>query len=199
MRLSIRGRRVVPLTLGAAMLAVVVAAALSPNLGAVPAQTNTQYTSQTSQGLSTWVIAAIAGVVIVAALALVLLLFMRRRRPPPAAAPVQPWEGGGAAPGGAPPAPPAPPPPPPAPPVALPAYLETPEDVGQAPPPVPPRPVVGAGAAGAAAAGAAAEEAEPDIDSLMAELDKISGEILKRAPKKGAAPPIEPAEEEPPH
>ena len=36
-----------------------------------------------------------------------------------------------------------------------------------------------------AAAGAGAES-EPDIDSLMAELDKISGEILKRTPKKGA-------------
>ncbi len=47
-------------------------------------------------------------------------------------------------------------------------------------------------------AGAAGESAEPDIDSLMAELDRISGEILKRAPKKGTAPATEPTEEEPP-
>jgi len=38
----------------------------------------------------------------------------------------------------------------------------------------------------APAAAATAGEAEPDIDSLMAELDKISGEILKKPPKKGA-------------
>jgi len=37
--------------------------------------------------------------------------------------------------------------------------------------------------------------AEPDIDSLMSELDKISGEILKRQPKKGAPPPAESTEE----
>jgi hypothetical protein len=34
-----------------------------------------------------------------------------------------------------------------------------------------------------------AEEAEPDIDSLMAELEKISGEILKQKPKKKNGPP----------
>ncbi len=49
--------------------------------------------------------------------------------------------------------------------------------MGQSPPSV-------AGAAGGAAG--AAGEAEPDIDSLMAELDKISGEILKKAPKPGS-------------
>ena len=179
------------------MLAVIVAAALSPNLGAVPAQTNSQYSQPSSTGLSGWEIGAIAAVVIAAALALA-IGFMRRRRPPTAASvPVQPWQGG-AGPGAAPPAPLMPPPPPPGPPAAAPAYLETPEDVGQAPPTVTAGKVAGAGATGAAA-GAAAEEAEPDIDSLMAELDKISGEILKRAPKKGAAPPAEPAEEEPPH
>jgi hypothetical protein len=52
-------------------------------------------------------------------------------------------------------------------------------------------PAAPAGAAAGAAAGAGAAEAEPDIDSLMAELDKISGEILKRAPKKGAEKPPE--------
>jgi hypothetical protein len=33
------------------------------------------------------------------------------------------------------------------------------------------------------------EEAEPDIDSLMAELEKISGEILKQKPKRKNGPP----------
>ncbi len=40
--------------------------------------------------------------------------------------------------------------------------------------------------------GAADADSEPDIDSLMAELDKISSEILKRTPKKrsdASAPP----------
>ncbi|MGA9839215.1 MAG: hypothetical protein WBS16_02095, partial [Thermoplasmata archaeon] len=49
-----------------------------------------------------------------------------------------------------------------------------------------------AGGAVAGAGAAAAAEDEPDIDSLMAELDKISGEILKRP--KGASdkkPPVD--------
>ncbi len=47
----------------------------------------------------------------------------------------------------------------------------------------------GAGAAVGAGAGAAAAEAEPaDIDSLMGELDRISGEILKRGPGKKGPP-----------
>lgn len=190
MSVTSRGRRIVPVALGAAMLAVVIAAAISPNLGAVPAQTNNQYGQGGSSGLSPWLVGGIVAAVVVAALALA-FLFLRRRRRPPATptAPVQPWQGG-PGPAAAPPVPPTPPPAAPLPPPAAPAYLETPEDVGQAPPTIPP-------AKGAAAAGTAAE-AEPDIDSLMAELDKISGEILKRAPKKGAPPPTEPAEEEPP-
>ncbi|MGI0151545.1 MAG: hypothetical protein ACREC5_06385, partial [Thermoplasmata archaeon] len=66
-------------------------------------------------------------------------------------------------------------------------YLESPEDVGAtAPPPVAPTPPKGA-RAGAAVAGAAGEE--PNIDALMDELDRISGEILKKDKvPKGAAP-----------
>ncbi len=174
------------------MLAVVIAAALTPDVGVVQAQTTGGYVQQSStNALSPYVIGAIVAVVLAAIL--VALFFMRRRRPPTAAAPaaVQPWESGGA-PGAGPAAPPpsAPPamapvaPPPP----AAPAYLETPEDVGQSPPVVP------APKAAVAPPPAAAEEGEPDIDSLMAELDKISGEILKRAPKKGS-PPSEPPSE----
>lgn len=190
------------------MLAVVVLAALSPNLGAVPAQTNCPYgiCPSSSPGVPIWVWGVIGAIIIAALLGLIFVFTRRRRRPPSAAAPVQPWQGG-AGPGSAPPPPPAPPAsPPPAPPAAAPAYLETPEDVGHAPPSVSPSDVAGVGAAGiagaaggaAAAAGAAGESAEPDIDSLMAELDRISGEILKRAPKKGTTPATEPTEEEPP-
>jgi hypothetical protein len=187
-------RRFVPVVLGLAMLAVVVAAGLAPNTGAVPAQTTTQYNqSPSSSGTSPWVYAAIAAIAVVALLVAALVL-MRRRRPPAAAAPpMQVWGGPGAP--SAPTAPAAPPPSPSPPPPAAapaPAYLETPEDVGVAPPPVPV-----SKAAAAAGAGGAAAEAEPDIDSLMAELDKISGEILKRTPKKGTSAPPAPTEEEP--
>jgi hypothetical protein len=155
------------------MLAVIIAAGLSPNTGAVPAQSNCQY-NQCVGGTSIpwWVLGAIV-VAVVAALLIALLLMRRRRRPP--AAPVRPYVAPGAGPaGGAPAAAPAPTGP-------APPYLETAEDVGAAPPAVP----AGgppAGAVGGAAAGAAAGKAaeEPDIDSLMAELDKISSEILKR-------------------
>jgi hypothetical protein len=51
-------------------------------------------------------------------------------------------------------------------------------------------------AAGGAAAGAAGEEAPGDIDSLMGELDRISGEILQRGP--GKKPPTGGADAEPP-
>jgi hypothetical protein len=162
-------KRIVPVVLGLAMLAVVVAAGLTPNTGVVQAATNTPYNQPSSSGVSPWVYLGIAAFVILAGLLLALFL-MRRRRPPSTAPPptLQTWQEG-----------PAPPPPPGgAPPSAAPAYLETPEDVSRVPPVV-------AGAGVPAGAGtAAAAGGEPDIDSLMAELDKISGEILKRAPKK---------------
>jgi len=163
------------------MLGVVIAAAMTPDVGLVSAQTSTPYSvpSAAPSGLSTYAWLGIAAVLIVAGLLAALFLMRRRRKAPPAAVP--PVAAGGPPPGAA------GTPPPPAPPVAAPAYLETPEDVGQTLPVVPTPP---APAAPGAAAGAGAE-AEPDIDSLMAELDKISGEILKRAPKKGAEKPPE--------
>ncbi len=180
------------------MLAVIIAAALTPNLGAAAAPSAVQPASNynqspSSSGLSGLDYVAIA-VVVLAVAVLIAYVFLRRRRPPSAAPSVQPWQGG-PAPGAAPP-PAAPPPPPP--PAAIPAYLETPEDVSQAPPPIPAAKGAATGAAAGAAAGAASAEAEPDIDSLMAELDKISGEILKRAPKKGAGPPSSSTGENPP-
>jgi hypothetical protein len=171
--------RIVPVALGLAMLAVVVAAGLSPNTGVVQAQTNTPYSQPSSSSISPYVYLGIAALVIVAGFLLALFL-LRRRRPPAAGAPppMQTWQGAPPPPAGGPP------------PAAAPAYLETPEDVGHAPPPVPAAKAAEV-AAPAAAAPAAAGEAEPDIDSLMAELDNISGEILKRAPKKPTGPKTE--------
>ncbi len=160
-------KRFIPLGLGAAMLATVLAAALSPNIGAVPAQTSCQYGTCPAATTSTfpwWIVGVI--IALVAALVLAYLLVGRRRRPPKGRAPtaVPPAPPSGAA-TGAPPAPPAPSHP----------YIETPEDVGAAMPAM----------AGAGAGAAAGAEGEPDIDALMAELDKISGEILKKPPKGG--------------
>jgi len=185
-------RRIVPLALGAAMLAVVVAAAFAPNTGVASAASNCSYGQcpSSSNSVPIWELATIGAVVVLAALVGLFLLMRRRRSPPsdgaatPSGGPVPPAgasqatsgpgdfpeaaEIGGASAAGA----------------SASSYVETPEDVG-APPPT-----LGAPAAGAAAGGKV--EAEPDIDSLMAELDKISGEILKRTPKK----PTEPSSDE---
>jgi len=161
--------RVVPIALGLAMLGIIIAAALSPNTGAVPAQGYCQYNQCIAGTSIPWWVVAVIAIVVVAALGAALFL-MRRRRPPSGVRPYAGAAGGGAAAGG--PAPPGGAAP------AQPEYLETAEDVGSAPP-VPAGAVAGAGAG--AASGAAAKGAqEPDIDSLMAELDKISTEILKR-------------------
>jgi hypothetical protein len=176
----------VPIALGAGMLGTVVAAGLAPSIGAVAAQTNCQYSdcsAATTSPFPWWIVALVVAIVVVAAL-LALMLF--RRRPPANPPAPEAWE----PPEGASASSPTGPSPPSAAPVdaaalggaavagaavagaAAPAsYVEGPEDVGQA------MPVV-------AAAPAAADE--PDIDSLMAELDKISGEILNKAPKPGA-------------
>lgn len=82
--------------------------------------------------------------------------------------------------------------PPSSPAAAMPAYLETPEDVGQTPPPA----FSAQAATEKAALPAARAEGIPDIDSLIADLDKIGGEILRRAPKKDGNSSEEPAAEE---
>jgi len=160
------------------MLVVVLAAGLFPNAGTVQAQSSCAYPPcPTTSSVPVWEYVSI--LVIVALAAIVALLFIMRRRRPPrpapgpptsaaggAPAPLTPWSEGPAPPGGAAPAP----------------YIETPEDVGHAPPTVPTAPPAG----GTAPPPGAAAGAEPssDIDSLMAELDKISTEILKKQPKK---------------
>ncbi len=160
----------IAIAFGVVLLGLVIAAALAPNTGALPAQTSCPYgvcsSGQPSSFLWTGILIGL--VAVAAILAVIVVLRRRRSRPPPG--PAEPWSG--AAPGAAAAAVPvaAPPPPP-----AGAPYLETPEDVGHPIPPVAPT-----------AAPAAGEAAEPDIDSLMRELDKISGEILKRSgPKSG--------------
>lgn len=195
-------RTVIPALLAVGMLAIVVLAALTPNTGAVPAQSACQYnncaTPTQSSGLPTWAWILLA-LIVIAAIVAVLFLYNRRggRRPPPepvvteaeapaggapeASAVPEPEAAGAAAGavgavgavGGA---------------SAVAAagapYVETPEDVGATlPPPVAPAKSPRAGAAAAAGAGAAAEE--PNIDALMDELDRISSEILKKGGKGG--------------
>lgn len=176
-----RDRRIVPVALGLGMLAVVLAAGFFPNTGTVQAQSSCPYGGcTTSSSIPTWELVSIL-VLVAAAIIAAALILMRRRRPP-AASTVQAWKG--APPAGAAGAVPSAPSGPPAP------YIEGPEDVGHAPPAISPKAATGTAATGAGAgAGAAAAPAaaagEPDIDSLMAELDKISGEILKKPTKKG--------------
>ncbi|HEY6238719.1 MAG TPA: hypothetical protein VIZ68_06005, partial [Thermoplasmata archaeon] len=55
---------------------------------------------------------------------------------------------------------------------------------------------VGAAAAAGAGGTAAAEGGEADIDSLMQELDKISGEILKKGPPQKKSAPAAPTDDE---
>jgi hypothetical protein len=177
-------RRIVPVTLGLAMLAVVVAAALVPNAGTVQAASNCPYgnCSTPSSSFPAWELASI-GAIVVLFLLVGLFVLMRRRRPPAAESMDGGAAGGGAPPSGAMQQGPASPYPEES---SSAAYVETPEDVASPPPAMSvPAAAVGAGAG----TGAAAAESEPDIDSLMAELDKISGEILKRTPKKGSSTP----------
>ncbi len=120
-----------------------------------------------STSSSLWLYIVIA-VVVLLVLLLVALVVLRRRRPRPASAPpMQVWQEEPTPPMGAPIGP-------------APDYLETPEDVGHTPPLVP-VPTSGAGVTPPVPPPGA--EGEPDIDALMAELDKISGEILKKPSK----------------
>ncbi|MGA8711206.1 MAG: PKD domain-containing protein [Thermoplasmata archaeon] len=121
-----------------------------------------------SSSSSLWIYLVIA-VVVLLALILVALVVLRRRRPRPAAAPpMQVWQEEPSPPMGAPIGP-------------APDYLEMPEDVGHAGPSLVPVPTGGVPVTPPVPPPGA--EGEPDIDALMAELDKISGEILKKPSK----------------
>lgn len=199
-------RPLLPVVVSTGLLLLVVVAALLPNLGIGGATANCSYgscPSSTAPNYNTYY-AALAVLAIVA-VALGILLFMRRRRggsspgPLTEAEPATPSSGAPSAPGGPEPAeqmapdaasgtvPAAAVAAPAVPAAAGAAYIEGPEDVGAAPP----------AALGAAAPAAAAEGGSEDIDSLMQELDKISGEILKRpATKKDGTSSGEPTDDE---
>lgn len=192
-----RLRRALPGLLAGGLLALLLAAALAPGTGALPAQSDCQYgncmPTQNSTPLWAW---AAVGAFLVLLLALIALLLVRHRRrggggassePPPEATfapqggapPLGPEDGvlpaaavaAPAAMAGA----------------AAPAYVETEEDVA-APPTV--MPAAPAPAAASAAPSVPEGSEEPNIDSLMDELDRISGEILKKEPKgKGPSGP----------
>ncbi|MGA9839562.1 MAG: hypothetical protein WBS16_03895, partial [Thermoplasmata archaeon] len=92
-----RTTRIVPVALGVAMVAIIVAAGLAPQTGAIPAQSSCQYGNcPAGTGLPWWVFAAIA-ILVVAALAAALVLLRRRRTPPSGGPPTQGAMGGPAA------------------------------------------------------------------------------------------------------
>ena len=155
--------------LGLLVIAGVTLLAFLPNTGAIPASSSCTYGSCSSTAPATptsWFI--LLGALIIVAAALGVLLFMRRRRPPTASGSVEPWSGptAGAAAAG------------PAAGATMPTdggpsadYIETDSDVAA------PHPEVSEPTEGGAEGGG-------DIDSLMQELDKISGEILQRGKPK---------------
>jgi hypothetical protein len=157
--------------------------ATSPNSQTSAATSPVTVTSPSSSSLPNWVPylgIALALIVIVLVIGAVT---MRRRRPRPAAAPpMQAWQEEPSPPSGG------------APSAAMPAYLETPEDVGQG---SPGGFTVSPGGTASVATVPPAAEAEPNIDVLMAELDRISVDILKKPTKKGGdGQGEEPAEED---
>ena len=205
--------RLLPALFGLAALGALIGGALASTAGPVVAQSNCQYTScsTTSPGVPAWVWASIAAIVIAALVAALLIFQHERRRRRPPAGPTDGSEtgpdGSGASVAGAPEATP----PPGAAGEALagsglgvagaavvsstdpgfgaaagaPDYVEGPEDVGG-----PTAVMATPSPASAAAAGAADAAEEPNIDDLMDELDRISGEILKkdaRPPKGGGS------------
>lgn len=170
-------RRAFPLLAGIAVLAILVGAGLLPNTGAVPASASCPYgncSTSSSSPVPLWLYGVLGALLIVAA---VLAVFLLRRRKTPPGGPVAAWSGeAGPAEGPSGPEGPAVEEGVAGPAAAGATYIEGPEDVGHAPP---------------VSEAPAAPKGEEDIDSLMKELDKISGEILKRGPpekKPGAAP-----------
>ncbi|MCI4353069.1 MAG: hypothetical protein L3K14_06745 [Thermoplasmata archaeon] len=192
-------RRLIPTALGAAMLAVIVVAALTPNIGVGAAQPPCQYncTNPQNNTLEYALIGVLVAGIVAALLALLIFQRRKRRGPGGGAGAVAAWEepsGGSSGPGGT-------------------MDSSTTGDYSTSPPggattygaagvaagataydeaPAPAEP--GPDWAEAAApptigSSAVIDEAEPDIDRLMKELDQISDDILKKTPLKKAPPP----------
>ena len=164
-----------PLVLVGFALLLILVATIAPSSGAIPAQTSCPYGNCVTPSPDYTIYYISGGIIaVIAAIAIAALVLMRRRRPPAASTEEMGYggAGGGGAPEEGPIAPESP--------EGGASYIESPEDMA-APAAVAPAPPP-AGAPPAA-------EGEADIDSLMQELDRISGEILKRGtPKKGAPP-----------
>jgi hypothetical protein len=175
------------LALAVAMFSVVALAAFGPATGVVAASSSCTYGTCTDSGPGPLTYAL--GIILAAIILLIAaaVIFQRRRGSQPPSGGVAAWSGGATPPGASGPA-------------ESPAagetapYMESAEDVGTMGGGV--AIAGGAAAAGAAAGAAASEEAPGDIDSLMGELDRISGEILQRGP--GKKPPTGGADAEPP-
>ena len=145
--------------------------AASPATQTSSATAAVSVTNPSSSSLPSWVIyVGIALGLVVIVLVLVAVSMRRRRSRPGAAPPMQAWQEEPAPPSGGPPSP------------VSPAYLETPEDIGHAPPG---GFTVSPGGTASVATVPPAAEAEPDIDVLMSELDRISVDILNKTTKKG--------------
>ncbi len=159
-----RDSRLLSALLAGGVLATALVAALleGPSLSptATAAAACTYGVCPSNSGVSTGTIEAIIALLAAVAIILGVLIFRDRRRgnrPPPPE-----WADAGATAAAAP--------------VAAggaASYTEGPEDVSVPPPEVPVTPPASGSATG-----------EGDIDSLMAELDRISGEILKSGPPK---------------
>jgi hypothetical protein len=127
--------------------------------------------SSPSSSSSNWTYVGILVGVLVAAVLVALAVVLRRRRPRAGAVPSTQVEPAGPAfPASGGPVP------------ATPVYLEAAKDVGQAPLDVIPSATVGARAATLEAPVGAG--AESDFAELLAELDKLSGEVRKKSPKE---------------
>jgi hypothetical protein len=173
---SLHRKHVIPIVLGVAMLAVVIAAVLTPDAG-VQAPASSQ---PSSSSVSLWVYLGVAVVVVVLG-GLLLTLFLLRRSPQPAASPtamppspedsVPPLGPLGVTPSQAPVA--APPP----------AYPETAQDWG----PVPPAAPVAATPAGEAVAAGGRAEAREKSDTrrvwLMAQIDETYRKMAETDPR----------------
>jgi hypothetical protein len=94
------GRRLVPIVLGLAMVATVVAAGLAPNTGVVLAQSGCAYGKcPAPAAFPVWAVTTSVAVVIVALLLALLLLRRRRKKPgTPTETPAPTWSEEGAEP-----------------------------------------------------------------------------------------------------
>jgi hypothetical protein len=177
-----KGHKLIPFALGSTMLFVILTAALTPDFGTVAAQSSCPYGNCTSGSGSSfpWISVFVALAVILAAIILALLAIYYRRRTPPPPQPAGPAVAGGTEGGSTPP-----------PPAGTngteeaasssPTYAEAARYFG----------ITGSGVEavqtrnpiswmGTSAHAHGPTDVGAELDSIMAEIEQISGEILKR-------------------